>query len=693
MDIDELCINTLRALSIDMVQAASSGHPGLPLGAAPAAYVLWTRHLKHNPLNPDWFDRDRFILSAGHGSALLYSLLFATGYDLDLDQIKRFRQRDGMTPGHPERGRTPGVETTTGPLGQGFGNGVGLAIAEAHLAARFNRPGHRIIDHFTFGIVSDGDLMEGVASEAASLAGRLQLGKLIYLYDDNRVTLAGKTDITFTEKVDRRFEAYGWQTLTVEDGNDIEAIDRALRAAKEEKNRPSLVLVRTHIGYGSPLQDSFKAHGEPLGADNVKATKKNLGLPEEPAFYIPPEVLDNFRRFLSAGRQAESQWNAAVEAFAREFPEAAVDLKRTVKGELPPGWDVDIPEFKPDAEGTATRAASEKVLNALAPRLTGLIGGSADLNPSTKTVLKNMGDFGPELSAEGDRQGPSGGGWSYAGRNIHFGVREHAMGAILNGMAAHGGTIPYGATFLVFSDYMRPPMRLAALMGLRVIYVFTHDSIGLGQDGPTHQPIEQLAGLRAVPNLTVIRPCDADETAEAWRTAVQILDRPVAVVLTRQAVPTLDRTGQTSAGELKHGAYVLAEAPDGKPDIILIASGSEVQLIVAAREKLRGRGIRARVVSMPSWELFEQQPERYRNSVLPRAVRSRIAVEAGSTLGWHKYVGDKGTVIGIDHFGSSAPGTVLMQEYGFTVEHVCECAEEMVKRNLKRRAMSFGNRT
>lgn len=683
MDIDELCINTLRMLSIDMIQAADSGHPGLPLGAAPMAYVLWIRHLKHNPLNPDWFDRDRFILSAGHGSALLYSLLFATGYGLSLDQIKQFRQWNSMTPGHPERGRTPGVETTTGPLGQGFGNGVGLAIAEAHLAARFNQPGHGIIDHFTFGIVSDGDLMEGAASEAASLAGHLKLGKLIYLYDNNHVTLAAGTNITFTEKVDLRFEAYGWHTLTVEDGNDIEAIDRALRAAKDEKERPSLILVRTQIGCGSPLQGSFKAHGEPLGAENVKATKRNFGWPEEPLFHAPPEALVHFRHALKSGARAESNWNAAVEAFTREFPETAAELKLAIKSELPSGWDANIPQFPPDAKGVATRAASEKVLAALAPKLPGLIGGSADLNPSTKTVLKNMGDFEHPQSAGGDRQGSSGGGWSYAGRNIHFGVREHAMGAILNGLATHGGTLPYGATFLIFSDYMRPPMRLAALMDVRVIYIFTHDSIGLGQDGPTHQPIGQLAGLRAVPNLVVIRPCDANETAAAWRTAIQIQDRPVALILTRQAVPTLDRAGLASADELKRGAYILADAPDKKPDLILIASGSEVQLVVAAREQLRDRGIQARIVSMPSWELFEQQPPGYRKAVFPRAVRTRVAVEAGSTLGWHKYVGDRGAVIGIDHFGSSAAGPVLMREYGFTVERVCECAEKVLKKKFQ----------
>ncbi len=680
--LDELCVNTLRMLSVDMVQKANSGHPGLPLDAAPMAYILWTRHLKYNPKNPGWFDRDRFILSAGHGSALLYSLLYTTGYGVSLEQIQRFRQWDSMTPGHPERGRTPGVETTTGPLGQGFGNGVGLALAEAHLAARYNRPGHEIINHYTFGIVSDGDLMEGVSSEAASLAGHLRLGKLIYLFDNNRVSLAAGTNITFTEDVAARFEAYGWHTQTIEDGNDLDGIDLALRMAKDERERPSLILVRTHIGYGSPRQDSYKAHGEPLGPENVKETKRKLGWPEEPDFYLPPEALNLFRRALQTGGQAEGRWNASVEAYTQKFPNEAAELKGAIQSKLPPGWDADLPQFPPDSKGLATRAASEKVMNAIAPKLPCLIGGSADLNPSTKTVLKNMGDFEPPVLS-GDQQGSSGGGWSYAGRNIHFGVREHAMGAILNGLATHGGTIPYGGTFLIFSDYMRPPMRLAALMEIRVIYVFTHDSIGLGQDGPTHQPIGQLAGLRAIPNLVVIRPGDANETAAAWRAAIEIQDRPVALVLTRQNIPTFDRTQLAPADGLKRGAYILADAPDGKPDLILIATGSEVQLIVAAREKLQEEGIKVRIVSMPSWELFEQQPPRYRQSVLPRAVRARLAVEAGATQGWHKYVGDRGVVIGIDHFGSSAPGEVLMREYGFTVENVCECAKKLIRRKFK----------
>ena len=679
-DLDSLCINTLRMLSIDMVQKANSGHPGLPLDAAPMAYIVWTRHLRHNPGDPDWFNRDRFILSAGHGSALLYSLLYVTGYALPLEQLQQFRQWGSMTPGHPERGRTPGIETTTGPLGQGFANGVGIAIAEAHLAARFNRPGHEIISHYTYGIVSDGDLMEGVASEAASLAGHLKLGKLIYLYDQNQVSLAAGSNITFTEDVAGRFNAYGWHTQSIADGNDIEAIDQAVRASREEKDRPSLILVRTHIGFGSPRQDSFKAHGEPLGPDNVKETKKRFGWPESPDFYVPPEALDFFRHTAEKGKGEESQWNAAVRSYEKQFPNEAAELKRAIKSELVPDWYRAIPQFPADPKGIATRAASEKVLNAIAPRIPQLIGGSADLNPSTKTVLKEMGDFQNPAFESGDRQGSSGGPWNYAGRNIHFGVREHAMGAILNGLATHGGTIPYGATFLIFSDYMRPPMRLAALMEIRVIYVFTHDSIGLGEDGPTHQPIGQVAGLRAIPRLVVIRPCDANETAVAWRTAIEIQDRPVALILTRQNVPTLDRSVFAAADELKKGAYILADAPGEKPDLILIATGSEVQLIVSARERLQAEGIQARIVSMPSWELFEEQPARYRQAVFPRSVKARLAVEAGSTLGWHRYVGDRGGVIGIDRFGASAPGEVVMREYGFTVENVVECSLKLLKK-------------
>ena len=678
--LDQLCINTLRFLSVDMIQKAKSGHPGMPLGAAPMAYVLWSRHLKHAPKNPGWFDRDRFVLSAGHGSALLYSLLHAYGYPVSLDQLRNFRQWDSLTPGHPERGRTPGVETTTGPLGQGFANGVGMAIAEAHLAAHFNRPGHPIINHFTFGIVSDGDLMEGVASEAASLAGHLKLGKLIYLYDQNHITLAAGTDMTFTEDVAERFAAYGWQTLTVDDGNHIDAIDHALQEAKADENRPTLILVRTHIGFGSPFQDSSKAHGEPLGPENVRITKKNLAWPEEPDFHVPPEAAEHFQQAVSAAEAIQTDWEKAFAAYTQAYPDLAAELTRTVKNELPSGWDLNLPSFPADPTGMATRAASEKILNALASRLPCLIGGSADLNPSTKTVLKDMGDFEPFNSASSETPGSSGGGWSYTGRNIHFGVREHAMGSILNGLAAHGGAIPYGATFLMFSDYMRPPIRLAALMDLKVIYVFTHDSIGVGEDGPTHQPVEQVASLRAIPNLVVIRPCDANETAIAWRTAIQIQNCPVALILTRQNVPTLDRSLLASAEGLTQGAYILAEAPSGKPDLILIATGSEVSLIVSARERLLEHGIQTRIVSMPSWELFDRQPKRYQQLILPRSVKAKLAVEAGVAQGWHRYVGDRGDVVAVDHFGSSAPGKVLMDKYGLNVENICHCAMTLIKK-------------
>ncbi len=677
---DDLCIDTLRFLSVDAVQKANSGHPGLPLGAAPMAYVLWNRFLKHNPANPDWFDRDRFVLSAGHGSMLLYSLLYMTGYGLSLEQIKQFRQWGSITPGHPERGLTPGVEVTTGPLGQGFGNGVGMAMAEAHLAARYNRAGFEIIDHFTYGIVSDGDLMEGIASEAASLAGHLRLGKLIYLYDDNRVTLSAGTDITFTEDRARRFEAYGWHTQFVGDGNDLGAIDQALRAARAESGRPSLILVRTHLGYGSPnKQDTFEAHGSPLGEEEVRSTKRNLGWPTEPAFLVPDRALAYFRQAVERGAQAETAWNARFAAYAEAFPDLARELGQVLRGEVPAKWDVDIPVFPADAKGIATRVASGKVMNAVAAHLPEFIGGSADLDPSTHTALAGLGDFEPPGVSARDRQGSEGGGWSSGGRNLHFGVREHAMGAILNGLAAHGGTVPFGATFLVFSDYMRPAIRLAALMGLHVIYVFTHDSIALGEDGSTHQPIEQLAGLRSVPRLIVIRPGDANETAVAWRVAMETRDRPVALVLTRQSVPTLDRTHFAAADGLRRGAYVLADAPDGKPDLILIATGSEVGLIVASAQQLLAQGVRARVVSMPSWELFDAQPREYRDAVLAPSIRARLAVEAGVSLGWHRYVGDHGDVLGVDRFGASAPGDVVLREYGFTVENVCKRAAALVR--------------
>ena len=680
-ELDQLSINTIRFLSVDAVEKASSGHPGLPMGAAPMAYVLWTRFLKHNPTNPGWADRDRFVLSAGHGSMLLYSLLYLTGYDVPLEQIKEFREWSSITPGHPEHGLTPGVEVTTGPLGQGFANGVGMAIAEDYLAARYNRPGHQIVNHYTYALVSDGDLMEGVSAEAASLAGHLKLGKLIYLYDDNHITLSAATHITFTEARAMRFEAYGWHTQTVENGNDLSAIDRALRAAQAEKQRPSLILVRTHIGYGSPhKQDTFEAHGSPLGQEEVKLTKQALGWPLDPPFYIPEKALAHFRLARENGKQVEAEWNARVSDYSKAFPDLAREFQQGLAGELPKGWDTDIPIFSADPKGMATRVASGKVLNSIDSKLPSLIGGSADLDPSTHTALTAMGDFENPCGEAGNLQGSTGGGWSYVGRNLHFGVREHAMGSIANGLAVHGGVIPFTATFLIFSDYMRPPIRLAALMEQRVIFVFTHDSIALGQDGPTHQPIEQLASLRAIPHLIVIRPCDANETAVAWRVAIETRDRPVALVLTRQNVPTLDRAHYAPADVLRRGAYVLADTPNGKPDIILIGTGSEVSLIVAAGERLTANEINVRIVSMPSWELFDAQPKSYRDAVLPPSVRARLAVEAGASLGWCKYAGDEGDVIGVDRFGASAPGEVMMREYGFTVENICERAMELVNR-------------
>lgn len=681
-NLDELCVNTIRFLSVDAVQKANSGHPGLPLDAAPMGYVLWTRFLEHNPGNPNWFDRDRFVLSAGHGSMLLYSLLYLTGYDVPLEQIKNFRQWGSITPGHPESHLTPGVETTTGPLGQGFGNGVGMAIAEAHLAARYNRPGFEIINHYTYGLVSDGDLMEGIASEAASLAGHLKLGKLIYLYDNNHVSLAAGTNITFTEDRAKRFEAYDWHTITIEDGNDLVAIDQALQAAREETERPSLILVRTHIGYGSPnKQDTYEAHGSPLGEEEVKLTKENLGWPVEPPFYVPDEALDYFRQAVARGKKAEQEWLEKFAEYASEHPYLAEELNGMIRGELPDAWDAEIPEFPANGKPIATRVASGKVLNAIAPRLPGLVGGSADLNPSTHTVLEGMGDFQNPAFASGDTQGSSGGDWNYAGRNLHFGVREHAMGAILNGLAAHGGLLPYGATFLVFSDYVRPPMRLAALMEKHVIYVFTHDSIGLGEDGPTHQPVEHLLGLRSIPNLILIRPADANETAAAWRIAIEHRDGPVALVFTRQKLPILDTVlyPQIHLG-VKSGGYILADVPGGNdPQIILIATGSEVHLAMQAREQLLEEGVKTRVVSLPCWHLFQAQPQEYRVEVLPPEV-PMLAIEAGVSLGWRPYIGPHIEVIGVDKFGESAPGSRVMQEYGFSVENVVKKALALLNR-------------
>ncbi|HLZ33220.1 MAG TPA: transketolase [Nitrospira sp.] len=681
MQLDQLSINTIRFLSVDAVQQAKSGHPGLPLGAAPMAYVVWTRFLQHNPTNPQWFNRDRFVLSAGHGSMLLYSMLYLTGYDLPLDQIKQFRQWGSLTPGHPERGLTPGVETTTGPLGQGFGNGVGMAIAEAYLAARYNRPGFDVLHHYTYGLVSDGDLMEGVAAEAASLAGHLKLGKLIYLYDNNHITLAASTQLSFTEDRAQRFAAYGWHTQTIDDGNNVDAIDPAIRAARQDTERPSLILVRTHIGYGAPhKQDTFAAHGSPLGEEEVTLTKENLGWPIGPPFLVPEAVEQHCRQVVHRGRIAEAEWNEKFAAYEQQYPALARELRLLITGELPPGWDANMPQFPADANGLATRVASGNIMQAISQQLPGLIGGSADLNPSTYTELHDAGNFEQAAMAVGDLQGSAGGGWSYAGRNLQFGVREHAMGAILNGLATHGGIIPFGATFLTFSDYMRPPIRLAALMGIQVVYVFTHDSLALGEDGPTHQSVEQLASLRAIPQLIVIRPGDANETAVAWRVAIETRDRPVALILTRQHVPTLDRKHFASADGLRQGAYILADAPQGNPHVILIASGSEVGLIVAAQQKLQDQHIAVRLVSMPSWELFEAQSREYRDAVLPPSVRARLAVEAGVTQGWHRYVGDQGDVIGVDRFGASAPGPVVMREYGFTVEHVCQRARALLER-------------
>ena len=679
--IDQQCINTLRFLSVDMVQKADSGHPGLPLDAAPMAYVLWTRFLKHHPANPQWADRDRFVLSAGHGSALLYSLLHVTGYGLTIDDLRQFRQWGSKTPGHPERGHTDGVEITTGPLGQGLANAVGMAIAEAQLAGTYNRDGHKVIDHRTWAIVSDGDLMEGVAAEAASLAGHLKLGKLVCLYDDNEVSLSAGIAITFTEDRAKRFEAYGWQTLKVADGNDVAAIDRALQSAVADTTRPTLILVRTHLGYGSPKQDSFKAHGSPLGDKDVKATKDKLGWPESPDFHVPDDAAHKFAEAHATGEKAEGEWNHRMRAYAQAFPEQSKELEARLRGDLPPAWDADMPSFPADAKGLSTRVASKQILAAVGSKLPALVGGSADLDPSTFTNLVGLGDFGPAPAADARKiEGADEGGISWAGRNLHFGVREHAMGAIVNGLAAHGGFIPYGSTFLIFSDYMRPAIRLAALQKLHALHVFTHDSIALGEDGPTHQPIEQLASVRAIPGLTVIRPADANETAVAWRVAVTSKNRPVLLVLTRQDVPTLDRGKHPSANGLAQGGYVIGGAEHDKPDLILVASGSEVSLITSAAETLGRDGIKVRCVSMPSWDLFDAQPDSYRESVLPPSVTRRLAVEAGSPMGWERYVGQAGDVVAIDHFGASAPAKVLLKEFGFSADNVVARARKLLGR-------------
>jgi transketolase len=653
--LQELAVNTIRFLSADGVEKANSGHPGLPMGAAAIAYTIWTKHLRHNPRNPKWFNRDRFVLSGGHGSMLLYSLLHLTGYDLSLDDLKNFRQWGSKTPGHPEYGETPGVEITTGPLGQGFSNGVGFAIAEAHLASRFNRKGYDVVDHYIYGIVTDGDLMEGVASEAASLAGHLKLRRLVYIYDDNHISIDGSTDLAFTEDRCARFESYGWHVQKVADGNDVEALDKAIQAAKTDP-RPSLIAARTIIGYGLPTRaGTSKAHGEPPGEEELRGAKEKLGWPLEPDFYIPDDVLQHFRQAVDNGKQAEASWDQLVKDYESANPELGTEFKRVLSGSLPAGWDKDIPEFSADEKGMATRAASGKVLNAIAKNLPDLIGGSADLAPSNKTWIDGSPAFEPGVPE---------------GRNFHFGVREHAMGAIVNGMSLYPGVIPYGGTFLVFSDYMRGAIRLSALSHYPSIWVFTHDSIGVGEDGPTHQPIEHLAALRAIPNLVVLRPADANETAEAWRFTITNRHAPTLLVFTRQNLPTLDRTVYTPASGLRKGAYVLADLGKGDPEAILMASGSEVGLIVKAGQQLAEQGKSVRLVSFPSWELFEEQDQAYKDSVLLPKVTARLAVEAGVSQGWHKYVGGKGAVLGIDKFGASAPAATVFKEYGFTIENV-----------------------
>ncbi len=683
--LDEQCINTIRFLAADAIQKANSGHPGMPMGAAAMAYMLWTKHLKHNPEDPLWADRDRFILSAGHGSMLLYALLHLTGYDLPLSELQSFRQWGSGTAGHPEGHNLPGVEVTTGPLGQGIGNAVGMALAEAHLAARYNRPGHRIVDHFTYVIAGDGDLMEGVASEACSLAGHLGLGKLIMLFDDNRISLAGSTALTFTEDVEKRFEACEWHVQKVDDGNNISAIDAALKIAKMETSRPSLICVRTIIGYGAPnKQDTFGVHGSPLGRDELIAAKKNLGWPSEPDFFIPEDVLIHFRKALGSGRRGKTEWENRFARYRDDFPELAQEFNRRMSGELPAGWDAELPAFQADLKGTSTRKASETVLQALAPKMPELMGGSADLNPSTFSWLKGFGDFqSPDSSPEG-LQGAVGGEWGYGGRNVHFGVREHAMGAITTGMAMHGGFIPYTATFLVFSDYMRPPVRLAAMSKIRVIYIFTHDSIGVGEDGPTHQPVEHLMNLRAVPNLTVIRPADAGETVEAWRMSLLNSSGPTALIFTRQNVPVLDRTECAAAEGLRRGGYILWQSGQDIPEIILIGTGSETHIALEAGKKLAGEGLDVRVVSLPSWEIFDRQPAEYRETVLPASVKIRVAVEAGIKLGWEHYVGLEGMVVGMESFGASAPASVLYEKFGITAEQVIKAAKELIRRDKEK---------
>jgi len=690
--LEDLCINTIRFLSADSVQKANSGHPGMPMGAAAMAYTLWTKFLRFNPKDPQWFDRDRFVLSAGHGSMLLYSLLHLTGYDLSLDELKRFRQWGSKTPGHPERGHTVGVEVSTGPLGQGFGNGIGLAISEAWFAARFNKPGHTLIDHYTYAICGDGDLMEGISQEAASLAGHLRLGKLIYLYDDNHISLAGATSLCFTEDVAKRFDAYGWHTHHVKHGNDTGEVAAAIEAAQAEKNRPSLILVHTHIGYGSPKkQDTFEAHGNPLGEEELQAAKKALAWPSMDKFYLPDDAVKFFRQVGDKGGKTQSEWQKKLDAYKKEFPKEAAEFAQIVSGKLPENWDADLPKWKPEDKPIATRAAGGAAMNALAKHLPSLMGGSADLNPSTNTALKGEGDFQPPEYVGPGAAGAVGGVWGYAGRNIAFGVREHAMGAAVNGMAAHGGMLPFSATFMVFSDYMKPAIRLGALSKLKVFYVFTHDSVAVGEDGPTHEPVEQLAGLRAIPELNVIRPADATETSQAWAVAIEH-NGPTLFALSRQNLPHLDRAKAKNI-DVSKGAYILAEPPSGSPEVILIGTGSEVALCMKAEEKLQGYGVKARVVSMPSEYLFLRQDEGYRESILPKSLKKRVTVEAGSGYGWARWAGDEGTIIAIDHFGASAPGDEIMKHFGFTAEHVTSAALRLLGRNAEAEKEEGGGET
>ena len=660
--LDDLCINAIRVLSMDAVQKADSGHPGTPMALAPLAYVLWSRHMRFNPRDPAWLNRDRFILSAGHASMLLYSVLYLTGYDLTLDDLKQFRQWESKTPGHPEYGYTPGVETTTGPLGQGFGNSAGMAIAEAHLAAAFNRDEHTIVDHHTYFIASDGDMMEGISHEVASYSGHLQLGKLIGFYDDNHITIEGDTGLTFSDDTRMRFEAYGWHVQRVEDGNDLDSLDAAILAAKAITDKPSLIIVRTHIGYGSPNKhDTAEAHGSPLGAEEITLTKKALGYPSLEPFYVAPEALAHWRSFGERGPKLQKQWESRYSLYKAAFPEDEAELARRLKGDLPADWESSLPVFTAKDGNVASRAASGVVINAIAGQIPELIGGSADLAGSTNTIIKKAAS----ISAE-----------NMGGRNFHFGIREHGMGSIMNGMALHGGVIPYGATFLIFSDYMRPAIRLAAIMERHLIYVFTHDSIGLGEDGPTHQPIEQLSTLRAVPGLVVLRPADASETAEAWRAAIKRKGGPVALVLTRQKLAFIDREKYASAAGLARGAYVMGG--DANPEVVLLSSGSEVGLILKAQEQLDADGIRSSVVSMPSHEMFADQDEAYRNSVLPPGV-PRVMIEAAHPMSWQKWAGPGDVIIGIDRFGASAPYETLYEKLGLTVDHIVSSAHSLAR--------------